>query len=270
MRRQIFLTMVLSLLSSLSLVSRDWGVEWVQHVVDANQPGAFRIYASDIFTDNNKDFLVSASYQDGGSWTSWLLTYRYPDWEKNYVYNWPGGSTAYLGDISAGDVIPDTTSEVVGGSEEAHQIIWMFAKTGYEPVIVEDQSGCETLEIGDVNGNDLNDLIVNADSSHPAIFWLENGGSPEIWDKHDIDYDGVSGDVDDLSVQDWDDDGDLDVCVLWYQGDVYLYSNNGRTGFLATRLCYSIPLSAILRTLRLPNSTTTTIGTSLWERTTAV
>jgi len=203
------------------LARDDWFGRYERHhIADINRDGWPDLVSVDNFFGSVFWFENSGHAKDGQLW-------------KRHSITEGGLLGAY--DVDAADLDADGDLDVVTSSwRMGNQFTWYEnpGKTGtgiWEAhVIDENQAETRTVCVADFNRDGRPDVLGTVNGAG-IVLWYENSGQPaaRTWKRHVIDLAGrpMHGRPTDL-----DGDGDLDVIMALYPGQVVWYENLGKPG----------------------------------------
>ena len=201
-------------------------IQWTKHLIISNYTEAHGIIATDLDKDGKMDLVSTAAAlnkitwwkNETGSGTSWI--------EQTIDNNFN-----YTQSVCAGDFNLDGHTDIVAAALNAHQIAW-YKNDGGNPIqwtkntIASNFSMAHSVEVCEINGDSLPDVLGAAYGAHEISYWQNMGGNPIIWEKHPIDN-FYSGPLE-VCAADIDCDGDVDVAGTAGIGDeVAWWSNEG-------------------------------------------
>lgn len=201
-------------------------IQWTKHIVISDYTEAHGIMAIDLDKDGKMDIVSTAAAlnkitwwkNETGSGTSWI--------EQTVDNNFN-----YTQSVCAGDFNLDGHTDIVAAALNAHQIAW-YKNDGGNPVqwikntIANNFSMAHSVEVCEINGDSLPDILGVAYGAHEISYWQNMGGNPITWEKHSIDN-SYSGPLE-VCAADIDCDGDVDVAGTAGIGDeVAWWSNEG-------------------------------------------
>jgi hypothetical protein len=201
-------------------------IQWTKHLIVSNYTEAHGIIAIDLDKDQKMDILSTAAALNKITW--WKNeTGTGLSWIEQTIDN----NFNYTQSISAGDFNLDGHTDIVAAALNAHQIAW-YKNDGGNPVqwikntIANNFSMAHSVEVCEINGDSLPDILGVAYGAHEISYWQNMGGNPITWEKHSIDN-SYSGPLE-VCAADIDCDGDVDVAGTAGIGDeVAWWSNEG-------------------------------------------
>ena len=201
-------------------------IQWTKHLIVSNYTEAHGIIAIDLDKDQKMDIVSTAAAlnkitwwkNETGSGTSWI--------EQTIDNNFN-----YTQSVCAGDFNLDGYTDIVAAALNANQIAW-YKNDGGNPIqwtkntIANNFSMAHSVEVCEINGDSLPDVLGAAYGAHEISYWQNMGGNPITWEKHSIDN-FYSGPLE-VCAADIDCDGDVDVAGTAGIGDeVAWWSNEG-------------------------------------------
>ena len=201
-------------------------IQWTKHIIVSNYTEAHGIIAIDLDKDQKMDIVSTAAAlnkitwwkNETGSGTSWI--------EQTIDNNFN-----YTQSVCAGDFNLDGHTDIVAAALNAHQIAW-YKNDGGNPIqwtkniIASNFSMAHSVEVCEINGNSIPDILGAAYGAHEISYWQNMGGNPITWEKHSIDN-SYSGPLE-VCAADIDCDGDVDVAgTAGIGGEVAWWSNEG-------------------------------------------
>ncbi len=171
----------------------------------------------DMDGDGQPDLFISSANGDGMYW------YQYPDWEKETIRS----AGSWSEDCQISDIDNDGDNDVVNGNKQG--LFWYENPLGTnnswkEHFIGSDGTNIHDLEIADLNGDDMLDVVIRFEKENqkPVTMFLQN--DPDDWmvvSNTNSSYKKGEG----LATGDLDGDGDIDLAL----GNVWLEnSGNGK------------------------------------------
>ncbi|NOZ86958.1 MAG: VCBS repeat-containing protein [Deltaproteobacteria bacterium] len=132
--------------------------------------------------------------------------------------------------VAIGDLTGDDKPDVAAVSS-GKVVVWQNDGTGVLSKKSEIDSGdTDTVAIGDIDGDKLNDLVVLRDGSSDYLDTFINPGGGDFDQATPVSQRIAVTSVDpsDLVLKDTDNDGDLDVVITTYSGDeLWVFKNDG-------------------------------------------
>ncbi len=201
-------------------------IQWTKHIIVSNYTEAHGIIAIDLDKDQKMDIVSTAAALNKISW--WKNeTGSGTSWIEQTVDN----NFNYTQSVCAGDFNLDGHTDIVAAALNAHQIAW-YKNDGGNPVqwtkntIANNFSMAHSVEVCEINGDSLPDILGAAYGAHEISYWQNMGGNPITWEKHSIDN-SYLGPLE-VCAADIDCDGDVDVAGTSGIGDeVAWWSNEG-------------------------------------------
>ena len=201
-------------------------IQWTKHLIASNYTEAHGIMAIDLNKDEKMDIVSTAAALNKITWwknetglgTSWI--------EQTIDNNFN-----YTQSICSGDFNLDGNTDIVAAALNANQIAW-YKNDGGNPIqwtkqtIINNFSMAHSVEVCEINGDSLPDILGAAYVANEIAYWQNMGGNPITWEKHSIDN-SYSGPLE-VCAADIDCDGDIDVAGTAGIGDeVAWWSNEG-------------------------------------------
>lgn len=199
---------------------------WTPHVVDSGFTGAHGIIACDLNNDSFTDILATSANLHAITW--WENDGNFPiSWTKHLIT----GDFRTTQSCFAMDIDRDGDRDVVGASSDDDEIaIWYNmdgSGTSWEKQTVTDSFDLAHWVFScDLDGDGDPDILGAACIDGQIAWWENNGKKPPGWEKHTIGNDFACA----LTVfaEDFDNDGDRDVCATaWYGDEIATWENPG-------------------------------------------
>lgn len=198
---------------------------WVEQTIANDCRGARSVAVSDLDSDGDFDVLgagfdsndICWYRNDGGNPVTWV---------KNTIVTRFNGAHH----VSVCDVDLDNDVDIIGVAYLDDEISW-WRNDGGSPImwvrqiIVSGFSAALRVALHDIDCDGDIDCLGTAMNAGDVCWWSNDGGSPIIWTKYNIDP--VCFNVWPLVCADFDGDDDLDVAagsgnaVYWYENEVY-------------------------------------------------
>jgi hypothetical protein len=186
-------------------------VTWTKEIVDENFNGAIYVYAEDVDGDSLIDLVGAGWYGHQVAWWKNLGGTNPILWKKQII-----DSTFYQAhEVFVSDLDKDDNLDVIGASAQGHIIAW-WKNDGGDPIIWTKQNigtgfiGARSISAGDIDGDNVNDVVGAALLSQEIAWWRNDGGNPIEWTKFTVtnNFNGAH------KVCLFDLDGDLDLDIL--------------------------------------------------------
>ncbi len=201
-------------------------IQWNKHLIVSDYTEAHGVLAIDLDQDDKMDIVSTAAALNKISW--WKNeTGTGLSWIEQTIDN----NFNYTQSVSAGDLNLDGNTDIVGAALNANQIAW-YENDGGNPIqwtkqtITSGFNMAHSVEVCEINGDSLPDVLGVAYGSGEVAYWQNMGGNPVTWEKYSIDN-SFSGALE-VCAADIDSDGDIDVAgTAGISNQVAWWSNEG-------------------------------------------
>jgi len=202
-------------------------ISWNKQIISSGFSGARSVCAGDIDNDNDKDVVgaallvnqIASWRNDGGNpvvWTREIVNSSFAAAHKVWLY----------------DLDNDQDLDILGTAYTANEISW-WRNDGGSPItwtkitVTNSFYGAVIAYPYDLDEDGDVDVVGSAQGSNQVAWWSNEGGSPLVWERHQI-RSGFSG-AWPLHIGDIDGDTDIDVVVgandansiKWWENSLY-------------------------------------------------
>jgi PKD repeat protein len=201
-------------------------VTWSKETVDDNFPGAIYVFSEDVDGDSLIDLVGAGWDVHQVAWWKNLGGSNPIQWEKQVI----DSSFLQAHEVYVYDLDDDDDMDVIGASAQGHTVTWWRNDRG-NPVIWTKQNigtsfyGARSIAVGDIDGDNDNDVVGAALLSNEIAWWRNDGGNPIAWTKFPVvnNFNGAHK----VCVFDLDGDQDLDILgtayminqIAWWRND---------------------------------------------------
>lgn len=210
------------LIPVLSVMSR--GEYFTQHSVVTGFWAPAGISVCDMNGDERPDILAAAWNDDEIAF--WINSGEpTPQWEEHTVEESLDGAAFCDGGDLNGDGLIDIAA--CGFYAEAVMIYLADGNDGWTVYqLCDDLADAHEVHLTDINGDGLLDCVAAAGGNCSIASWLNDGSTPDSWDRHDVCL-GMEGGRS-VCFGDFDEDGDVDMagCALVCD-DIRWWENSG-------------------------------------------
>jgi len=202
-------------------------IEWNKQLISTGFSGARSVCAGDIDGDNDNDVLGAALLSNQIAWVRNDGGYPIVWSKQNVSSNFTAAHKVWLFDLDN-----DQDLDILGTAYTANEISW-WCNDGGSPltwtkiVVANNFYGAVIAYPYDLDEDGDVDVVGTAQGSNQIAWWSNEGGSPLVWDRHQI-RSGFSG-AWPLHIGDIDGDTDIDVVVgandantiKWWENSLY-------------------------------------------------
>jgi hypothetical protein len=186
-------------------------VTWTKEIVDENFIGAIYVYAEDVDGDSLIDLVGAGWNAHEVAWWKNLGGSNPIQWKKQVI----DSNFIQAHEVFVWDLDKDNNMDVIGASAQGNVVAW-WRNDGGNPVNWTKQNigtgfiGARSISAGDIDGDNVNDVVGAALLSQEIAWWRNDGGNPIEWTKFTVanNFNGAH------KVCLFDLDGDLDLDIL--------------------------------------------------------
>ncbi|MCD4819671.1 MAG: FG-GAP-like repeat-containing protein, partial [Candidatus Cloacimonetes bacterium] len=200
-------------------------IVWNLQYIDNDFNGAIYVHAEDIDGDGNIDVISAAWESNEIAW--WKNDGNDPiTWTKQTLQD----DFHHAHEVDATDIDSDGNIDIFGVAAADNEIAW-WKNNGEYPIqwtkqtIVSDFIGARSVEITDVNGDGLKDVVGAALDDDEIAWWENNGEQPIIWTKHIVTDDFNLAHK--VNIYDFNDDNHPDILGASHQNWINWWENDG-------------------------------------------
>jgi len=199
-------------------------INWKKEIIEDRFVRAISVHATDIDGDKDVDVIGAAGGQSEIS--LWINEGNGPiTWKKQIIRQ----DFLFAHEVYANDLDLDSDMDILGVSTILNRISWWENKGG-NPIIWIEQtidssfSGAKSVRIADFDLDGDMDIVGAALDGNEIAWWSNNGDSPILWKKYNVDqhFEGAHR----VQAIDMDNDKDIDILAAAYHGNVIAWWEN--------------------------------------------
>ncbi|MBN2461240.1 MAG: VCBS repeat-containing protein, partial [Candidatus Cloacimonetes bacterium] len=201
-------------------------LDWEKSVLSSDFSGAIYVYVADVNIDGYPDIL-------GAAWNDAEISWWENDgenqefWEKHLICS----NFTQAHEVYACDLDMDGDTDILGASAYDNEIAW-WENTGQNTlvwskhVVAGDFNGARSIAVGDLDGDEDNDIVGAALLDNEVACWLNHGSNQLSWDKVSLDTTFLGSHKVDIVDMDGDEDPDI-LGTAYGSNEISWWCNNG-------------------------------------------